>query len=145
IDLSIDGMGNASDNLLRGNGGHNVLDGLGGNDTLLGGAGADMLNGGTGADRLVGGAGGDVFVFAAGDGGSTLAAADLLYDFEDGIDRIALAGGLDFADLTITQGNGIDTATSSTVIRIGSEEYLAVLLNISPGSITAADFYTLGI
>ncbi|MDZ4253123.1 MAG: hypothetical protein U1A72_11210, partial [Sulfuritalea sp.] len=38
FDLSIDGTGNASDNLLRGNRGHNELDGLGGNDTLLGGA-----------------------------------------------------------------------------------------------------------
>ncbi|MDZ4251029.1 MAG: M10 family metallopeptidase C-terminal domain-containing protein [Sulfuritalea sp.] len=144
FDLSIDGMGNASDNLLRGNRGHNELDGLGGNDTLLGGAGADTLNGGTGADRLVGGAGADVFAFAAGDGGSTLAAADLLYDFEDGIDRIALAGGLDFAGLSITQGNGIDTAASNTVIGTGSGEYLAVLLNISPGSIGALDFYALG-
>ena len=145
VDLSIDGTGNEADNLLRGNRGHNQLDGLGGNDTLLGGAGADILNGGTGADRLVGGAGGDVFVFAAGDGGSTLAAADLLYDFEDGIDRIALAGGLAFADLTISQGNGTDTAAGNTVIGTGSGEYLAVLLNLSPGSITAADFYTLGI
>ncbi|MFH2088288.1 MAG: M10 family metallopeptidase C-terminal domain-containing protein, partial [Pseudomonadota bacterium] len=91
IDLNSDGTGNASDNLLRGNRGHNQLDGLGGNDTLLGGAGADVLRGGTGADRLVGGVGADVFVFAAGDGGASLAAADMLYDFEDGIDRIALA------------------------------------------------------
>ncbi len=145
IDLNSDGTGNASDNLLRGNRGHNQLDGLGGNDTLLGGAGADVLQGGTGADRLVGGAGADVFVFAAGDGGTSLAAADMLYDFEDGIDRIALAGGLDFVGLSISQGNGIDTAASNTVIRAGSEECLVVLLNVSPGSITAADFYTLGI
>ncbi|MCM2309135.1 MAG: hypothetical protein NDI91_16890 [Sulfuritalea sp.] len=143
IDLNSDGTGNASDNLLRGNRGHNQLDGLGGNDTLLGGAGADVLNGGTGADRLVGGAGADVFVFAAGDGGAGLAAADMLYDFEDGIDRIALAGGLDFAGLSITQG--ADTAVGNTVIGAGSGEYLVVLLNVSPGSITAADFYTLGI
>jgi len=145
IDLNSDGTGNVSDNLLRGNRGHNQLDGLGGNDTLLGGAGADVLNGGTGADRLVGGAGADVFVFAAGDGGAGLAAADMLYDFEDGIDRIMLAGGLDFAGLSITQGNGIDTAVSNTVIRAGSGEYLVVLLDISPGAIAAADFYSLGI
>ena len=145
IDLNSDGTGNASDNLLRGNRGHNELSGMGGNDTLLGGAGADVLQGGAGADRLVGGAGADVFAFAAGDGGASLAAADMLYDFEDGIDRIALAGGLDFAGLSITQGNGIDTVVSNSVIRAGSGEYLVVLLNVSPSSITAADFYTLGI
>jgi len=140
IDLSIDGTGNAGDNLLRGNRGHNELSGLGGNDTLLGGAGADVLNGGTGADQLVGGAGADVFVFAAGDGGATLAAADMLYDFEDGIDRIALTGGLSFVDLTISQGNGTDTATTNTVIGTNSGEYLAVLLSAQAYNITQSDF-----
>ncbi|MCM2306594.1 MAG: M10 family metallopeptidase C-terminal domain-containing protein [Sulfuritalea sp.] len=140
FDLSIDGTGNASDNLLRGNRGHNELEGLGGNDTLLGGAGADVLHGGTGADRLVGGAGPDVFVFAAGDGGAGLAAADMLYDFENGIDRIALAGGLSFSDLTISQGNGSGTAAGNTVIGTNSGEYLVVLLNTSASAIAELDF-----
>ena len=140
IDLNSDGTGNASDNLLRGNRSHNALDGLGGNDTLLGGAGADVLSGGAGADRLVGGAGADSFVFAAGDGGTTLDAADMLYDFEDGIDQIGLAGGLDFADLAISQGNGIDTATGNTVIGSSSREYLVVLLNTNISAITQNDF-----
>ena len=140
IDLNSDGTGNASDNLLRGNRGHNQLDGLGGNDTLQGGAGADVLQGGTGSDRLVGGAGADVFAFAAGDGGAGLAAADMLYDFEDGIDRIALAGGLNFDNLSITQGNGTDTAAGNTIVHTNSGEYLAVLLNTSASAITALDF-----
>ncbi|MCM2307985.1 MAG: hypothetical protein NDI91_11055 [Sulfuritalea sp.] len=145
IDLGIDGTGNGSDNLLRGNRGHNELDGLGGNDTLLGGAGADILQGGTGLDRLVGGAGADVFIFAAGDGGSNLAGADMLYDFEDGIDRVALAGGLSFTDLTISQGDGTDTADSNTVIRTSSGEYLVVLLHTSTSAITGLDFQLLGV
>ena len=145
FDLSIDGTGNASDNLLRGNRGHNQLDGLGGNDTLLGGAGADVLQGGTGSDRLVGGAGADVFDFGAGDGGAGLAAADMLYDFEDGIDRIALTGGLSFADLTISQGNGTNTAAGNTVIGTNSGEYLAVLLHTSASAITGGDFQLLGV
>ena len=145
IDLNIDGTGNASDNLLRGNRAHNHLDGLGGNDTLLGGAGADVLQGGTGADRLVGGTGADVFVLAGGDGGASLAAADLLYDFEDGIDRIALAGGLDFAGLSVLPGNGGDTGTHNTVIATGSGEYLALLLGVSASAITALDFQTSGV
>ncbi|MDZ4254012.1 MAG: hypothetical protein U1A72_15690 [Sulfuritalea sp.] len=66
------------------------------------------------------------------------AAADILYDFELGIDRIALAGGLDFASLNISQGT--DTATSNTVIGTSNGEYLAVLLNINTSAITALDF-----
>lgn len=143
FDLNSDGTGNESDNLLRGNRGHNALDGQGGNDTLLGGAGADILNGSTGADRLLGGAGADSFVFAAGDGGTTLAGADMLYDFEDGVDRIALAGGLDFADLNIFQGNGTDTSTHNTVIGMGSEEYLVIILGTNASAITVGDFQLL--
>ncbi|MDZ4254016.1 MAG: M10 family metallopeptidase [Sulfuritalea sp.] len=144
FDLSIDGTGNEADNLLRGNRGHNQLDGLGGNDTLLGGAGADILRGGAGADRVVGGSGADSFVFTTGDGGTTLAAADILYDFELGIDRIALAGGLAFANLNISQGNGTDTATPNTVISTSSGEYLAVLLSVQALALTGSDFTYLG-
>jgi len=89
----------------------------------------------------VGGAGADVFAFGAGDGGAGLAAADMLYDFEDGIDRIALTGGLSFADLTISQGT--DAAAGNTIVRTNSGEYLAVLLNTTPNSVTALDFLML--
>ncbi|MBB3017131.1 Ca2+-binding RTX toxin-like protein [Microvirga lupini] len=43
------GIGNISDNYIRGNGGNNVLDGVFGNDTLNGGAGDDILFGSQGA------------------------------------------------------------------------------------------------
>ena len=68
---SVDGTGNAIDNLIVGNspstgifgsGGANRLSGLGGNDTLIGGGGADTLDGGTGADSMVGGDGADTFI-----------------------------------------------------------------------------------
>jgi Ca2+-binding RTX toxin-like protein len=51
---TIDGTGNALDNLLIGNTGANVLNG---------GAGNDVLNGGAGKDTLTGGAGKDTFLF----------------------------------------------------------------------------------
>lgn len=68
---SINGSGNAQNNLLTGNGANNILFGLlgndqlvggAGNDTLLGGFGDDRLNGGAGADTMNGGEGNDVYV-----------------------------------------------------------------------------------
>ncbi|MEM8752415.1 MAG: LamG-like jellyroll fold domain-containing protein, partial [Pseudomonadota bacterium] len=53
------------------------------NDTLKGGSGDDVLFGGKGFDHLYGGAGADVF----GVGGGL---RDVIYDFQDGIDVIAL-------------------------------------------------------
>jgi YD repeat-containing protein len=50
---SIDGTGNAQNNVLTGNGGNNKL---------TGGAGNDFLNGAGGADTLVGGSGDDVYM-----------------------------------------------------------------------------------
>ena len=53
---TINGTGNALDNLLAGNGANN---------TLTGGAGNDTLDGGAGNDTLVGGAGNDVYAVDA--------------------------------------------------------------------------------
>ncbi|GAB5606510.1 hypothetical protein TK5_25910 [Sideroxyarcus sp. TK5] len=65
---SIDGSGNAQDNVIYGNNSSNVLFGDAGNDTLNGLDGADTLNGGAGADVMNGGYGNDVyFVDDAGD------------------------------------------------------------------------------
>ncbi|MGE0388102.1 MAG: hypothetical protein AB7Q97_25535 [Gammaproteobacteria bacterium] len=50
---SIDGTGNAFDNLIIGNPGRNVLTGLGGNDRLESRGGPDLLAGGTGDDTYV--------------------------------------------------------------------------------------------
>jgi Ca2+-binding RTX toxin-like protein len=50
---SIDGTGNALDNVITGNGGINKLTGGAGNDTLNGGASADTLIGGAGNDTYI--------------------------------------------------------------------------------------------
>ncbi|MGJ0486227.1 MAG: calcium-binding protein [Methylomicrobium sp.] len=59
---SINGTGNALDNVIVGNTGSNTLAGLDGNDTLTSNAGNDTLDGGTGADSLAGGAGNDTYI-----------------------------------------------------------------------------------
>jgi serralysin len=81
--LSINGTGNALNNILIGNAGNNILSG---------GAGNDILIGGGGADTLTGGAGNDIFVLQAlGDSGTTTATRDTITDFTHGQDHISLS------------------------------------------------------
>lgn len=62
---SINGTGNAKDNVINGNSGNNFLFGLAGNDTINGGAGNDYLDGGVGIDTLRGGTGNDTYIVDA--------------------------------------------------------------------------------
>jgi len=126
--------GNGGADFLFGDAGDDGLDGGGGNDVLIGDAGDDTLRGGFGHDVLTGAAGADTFVLAAGEGGRTLAAADLITDFEDGVDAIGLAGGLSFADLGVA-----NTGDGGAAISFGAE-LLAVLDGIDASLVTADDF-----
>jgi Ca2+-binding RTX toxin-like protein len=77
--------------------GSDFADFLTGNDTanlLSGGSGGDRLTGGRGADTLNGGTGGDTFVWRAeSDGGTVVAAMDLIVDFDAlAGDRIDVSG-----------------------------------------------------
>lgn len=101
---SISGFENATGSrgadILYGSGGANVLEGgdgadhllgYGGADRLAGGASLDNLTGGAGRDVLLGGAGADYFHFTStGHSGVTAVTRDLITDFEDGQDVIAL-------------------------------------------------------
>ena len=75
----------------------------------------------------------------AGDGGSIIAGADAITDFQDGTDVLGLSGPLTYNDLVITQGNGTDTATANTVIRTSSGEFLAVVLNTQAANVNYLD------
>jgi len=84
-------VGGNSNDVLRGAGGKDTLLGGVGRDSLDGGGGADILWGGLGTDLLHGGGGADRFTFSTFGDSPTVAAADLIDDFEGGIDRIDLA------------------------------------------------------
>jgi Ca2+-binding RTX toxin-like protein len=119
--------------------GNDQLYGGAGSDNLFGGAGEDFLDGGVGADTLAGGAGADTFILRTGDGGSAIADADIITDFQDGTDVLGLADGLRFTDLVISQGTGSHAADS--IIQVHSTgEYLALLTAISATTLTDADF-----
>ncbi|WP_088347611.1 MULTISPECIES: M10 family metallopeptidase [Rhodomicrobium] len=81
--------GSGFDDSLRGDDYANVLYGAGGTDILYARGGNDFLIGGEGADALFGNAGADVFLYiAAGD--SQAGAADTIWDFAQGADKIDL-------------------------------------------------------
>jgi Ca2+-binding RTX toxin-like protein len=108
--------GTESNDLFKGNGDVDRLFGFGGNDTILGGADTDQLEGGNGRDLLVGGPGydwlrggrdADTFKFYRGDSYFDFFTpiADLIIDFEDGVDHIDVPGkGLRAVDLTKISG-----------------------------------------
>ncbi|MGE5504186.1 MAG: tandem-95 repeat protein [Actinomycetota bacterium] len=145
--------GTAGDNVISGG---NTIFGGAGNDTL---AYADTILGGTGDDTLTtgyhdsvvdGGAGADLVhlegdtthidtvIERVGSGGTTLAEADVVTGFVAGQDVVALADGLLFSDLAITQGTGAYRA--DTVITTASGEYLARLVGVQASTLDSSSF-----
>jgi len=120
---------------------NDIIDGFHGSDLLFGGAGVDTLKGGEGNDWIWGGSSNglgdgaiDTFVFEINWG------ADVIYDFENGIDKIDLSGSgaTSFADLSIGQ-----IAGGFTWIAYGADViYLwgAGNVNVGAGNIDASDF-----
>lgn len=86
---SVDGTGNALNNVIKGNDGINTLNGAAGNDELLGGGGNDVLRGGAGNDILAGGAGIDLLDGGAGNDAYHADGGDVISD-SAGLDRIFL-------------------------------------------------------
>lgn len=107
-----------------------VINGRRGRDKINGGLGNDTLIGGPGFDVLIGGPGRDSFVIEPGFG------RDRIKDFEIGIDRIVLGGGLSFEDLKFNRGIG------GALIRSGGD-LLAVLNGVSRRDLSAADFMSI--
>lgn len=146
--------GNRRD-ILFGGAGNDSLYGGDEDDTLLGEAGNDKLDGGDDTDTLTGGDGHDTFVVRSGDGSSGFINANQITDFEGGIDRIELAAGLTFAELSITQGTSgsytlggagstfyYDYRAHALIQISATAEYLLVIQNIAAGKLSAADFST---
>ena len=141
------GAFNGTGNLLD-----NIVTGGTGNDTLNGGDGSDTLIGGTGRDNLTGGAGSDTFVFKsaaeAGNGtGTSSTNADLITDFQVGIDKIDLSlidantqVGLDQAfvwDNTLETGN---TRPAAGHLGYHYEGSGATAITVIDGNINTARF-----
>ena len=118
-------FGDGGNDWLYGERDNDRLEGEHGNDNLFGGKGEDSLYGSNGSDRLsgdldddtlIGGSGQDIFVLTVGGGNDTIS------DFEDGIDLIELAGGLNFSQLAlaIAENNTISIIVASSGEIIGT-------------------------
>lgn len=130
---------NRGDDSIYGGNGDDYLDGGVDNDRIYGEAGSDRINGYTGDDLLWGGlgndtlqdgAGKDTFVLAIGEG------TDIIRGFQIGNDRIGLAGGLTFNQLSIT--------TSGKNTLIGFEDETLAILRKVESSLTGNDFVAIG-
>lgn len=98
--------GGKFDDSIFGNTGNDYLFGDKGNDNVRGGEGNDQLTGGRGSDTLTGDSGDDTFFLESDTGVTDVAAADLIADFGNGSDRIALTDGLTEASLTLEASGG---------------------------------------
>ena len=141
--------GGAQGDKLYGGNGNDILYGSDNFDELYGGDGDDIIDGGDGKDRLYGGNGNDIFIGRPGDGSDGFLTTNVLYDFEDGVDKIRLEGGLNFSNLSITQGTkGSVTVAGYTIhydfrnhtlVKAGSE-YLFTIIDTQHSTISSEDF-----
>lgn len=139
---------------IYGENGNDLLIGGCGPDLLDGGRGDDILNGGNAPDIMIGGPGSDIFVLSlpgeggghtgedgghsGGSGGNgghtddghTESEADIIQDFTQGTDFLALVGSLSFDDLNF-QGNDI---------LVGDHRILATLSGFDTTQLIRADF-----
>jgi glycerophosphoryl diester phosphodiesterase len=125
--------GGAGNDRLGGKSGNDTLFGEIGNDRIWGDDGDDLLWGGLGNDTLTGdnqsgGKGSDVFFLSLDVG------IDTIEDFQLGIDRIGLVGGLNSTSLTFN-GNRLEFGN----------EVLAILNGIDTANLTASDFIAINL
>ena len=115
--------GSEFDDTLTGDAGINIIHGYGGNDFITATEGADIIDGGNDSD---------IFVL------SYDYIADIVKDFEDGVDIIGLDDSITFESLVISNTDG----HTSIADKYDGTIYM-VLENITASDITADDFITL--
>ena len=108
------------------------------NDKLDGQVGDDLLVGGTGADIIYTGSTSVTIVLRSTDRGSTIAEADTIADFINGADILVLDGGLQYSNLTITQGS-LSYVNATTISVTSTVEYLAIVQNINVNDLIQVD------
>jgi len=125
-------FGNLGTDWLSGEAGNDSIYGGKGDDTLIGGDDNDLLSGDFGNDSISGGNGSDQFVLTTGKGN------DVITDFQDGVDLLALSSGLTLQQLAIVQ-----SGNNTVITQLGSNELLATLNGVAVNLISQSDFISL--
>ena len=130
--------GDGTDTVLGGTGSDGMNGGKAG-DVLDGGIGADTMDGGDGDDRVTGGAfgtdvmtgglGADVFVYVSANDSFATAAADIITDFERGVDKIDLDALAAAPFLFMGSGPFAGGAASVRITGLGPNTLVAIDLD----------------
>ncbi|MEM6502738.1 MAG: DUF4347 domain-containing protein [Cyanobacteria bacterium P01_C01_bin.89] len=127
--------GGLDNDLLNGGADNDILFGNAGNDSLVGEDGADLLEGGVGLDTLTGGLGADTFAVDIDSAVTGTSEFDVITDFEDGTDLMAIAGLAPVDTLTWRDG------TSGLEVLVNSNQIFQVT-GINSSAISPNDFVT---
>ncbi|MEM1172157.1 MAG: VWA domain-containing protein [Cyanobacteria bacterium P01_H01_bin.35] len=134
--------GSSDNDRLNGGDGNDSMRGGRANDVLTGDLGNDTLWGDSGQDILIGGPGKDIFVIASDPNVTTpIQQADVITDFEVGVDIIGLANNLLLEQLTFEPVNlqlDAGLAIPSTAIRLDSD-YLAIVQGVADANVFATN------
>ena len=131
--------GQEDNDIIYGNLGADILVGNAGNDSLFGGRDNDVLSASAGNDLLSGDLGFDVLIGSFGNDTLVLRdevetnSFDYLRDFIPGEDKIALGGGLTFADLDVV-------TAQSAGIGASSQQSQALKAQFAPWGSNLSDF-----
>ncbi|MDJ1171700.1 Ig-like domain-containing protein, partial [Roseofilum sp. BLCC_M154] len=126
-------LGNQNLDILSGGAGNDILFGGQDEDTLYGNQGDDTLSGDLGKDLLFGGEGIDLFVLRTGSAANDIPSADIVGDFQIGLDFIGLTGGLTFVDVTL------EVLNNTTLIKITqTNQVLGIVNGVTPDQLIPA-------
>lgn len=105
--------------------------------------GDDVVCGDLGQDFLTGDSGSDTFVLRDGEAAaSTLKTADVILDFKSSEDKIGLANGITYQNLTfesVNFGLGDASEIASVAIKFG-DKYLGIVQGFTAADLTGAMF-----
>ena len=137
VSQSLNIVGNASNNSMKGGKGSDTISGDSGKDTILGGegndklyggndndvlkgdAGNDSLYGGSGNDTLTGGTGNDVFIYEGGN--------DVITDYTAGQDKIKISNG-SITSASLSDSNVVlKTSNGSITVKSGKGKKLTII------------------
>lgn len=146
-------FGDAAANIVQGSTGSDLIDGRGGDDVLVGdygrflggvngatsgydddirgGSGNDLISGDLGSDVLTGGDGADTFVVDSYYG------TDRITDFEDGVDALALYGGLTITGWESRDTNGDGIADAQAALLSNGQALIFDGLTSAPSSLVS--------